>query len=121
MLDCLCNTGANRPMHLLIAFHQLDQGWETLSSQSHIRAHSSWGACAVQALDARQPLSLLDGALWNTGSDLEQKVKGDISAAFSWHLTFSYCSWNIRKPEGGYLLPEVWSIYCEASACCVCL
>lgn len=60
-------------------------------------------------------------ALWNTGSDLEQKVKGDISAAFSWHLTFSYCSWNIRKPEGGYLLPEVWSIYCEASACCVCL
>lgn len=46
MLDCLFHTGAC----LLITFHQLDQGWETHSSLSHMRAHSSWGACAVQAL-----------------------------------------------------------------------
>lgn len=63
MLDCLFNTGANRPMHLLITFHQLDQGQETLSSESHTRAHSSWGACAVQALAALGATGCKPGAL----------------------------------------------------------
>lgn len=58
MLECLLNTGANRPMHLLITFHQLDQELTAPGEPVLFKHWLLW-----EPPDASQALSLLDGLL----------------------------------------------------------
>lgn len=101
MLDRLFNTAANKPMDLLITSHQLDQGWESFLSVTHQSSQLLASLCCPLAdlgatgckPAALPPWWAAVQALCNTGLDLEQKVKGDNSAAFS-------CTWPFHTVAG---------------------
>lgn len=99
--------------------HHLGQGWEMLPSQLHSQSlqlleepgmsQALGDSVATKCKPAALPPPRLAAvqALCNRRLDREEKVKGDISAGFSWHLNFLYCSWITRNPEGVYLLSGV--------------